>query len=342
MSSSYIAIKVITNENKNYIAELDSGEVAIDVDVHDGIFEINEETFEKIANGSELFKKAYDWFFESLEDPECAHDEMEEAIRIYGSGNIAEIRSLKKKEISYTGIFSREEYWDEPNGASFVAYDYSTKTLDEEHHGDMDEEDGFGDNLYQRFLSEFKVDVKDEVHDSDVHMDTKVINIVSSVGDKITIKGITWTVIDTDGSKALLLADKTVGERPYNRKCEEVTWESCDLRSWLNEKFYKELSDAEKNIIVEVENDNPMNVETGVAGGNKTKDKIFVLSIDEVNKYLPNKSDRAIGDYWRLRTPGEEQRQALVMNKDGSMLGEDDWWVEFGFGIRPAMWIKLK
>ncbi len=151
-SSSFIAIKVITNNGSQYIAELKSGQVEIDAKVHDGTFRLTRDEFEVVDKVSDLFDKVLSWFFESLEDPACALDE---ALNIYGSGNITEIRLLRKRDIRYIGIFSREEYWDEPFGASFIAYDYSTKTFDEEHRDELpysDNEDSYGDNLYERFF----------------------------------------------------------------------------------------------------------------------------------------------------------------------------------------------
>ena len=161
-SSSFIAIKLITKGGKQYIAELDSGNTDIDVKEHNGKFIVNKEYFEGIKTVSELFKKMYDWFYESIADPACAIDEVEDALRIYGSGNFTEIRSLQKEDIRFAGVFSREEYWDEPKGASLIGYDFESKSLVEEHReesplcysDDRDSDDCYGRNLYDRFQSE--------------------------------------------------------------------------------------------------------------------------------------------------------------------------------------------
>ena len=154
MSASYIAIKVITNDGKEFTAELSSGDTIIDVEVHDGTFSASGEDFESIIRCSDLFKKAYEWFYASLEDPACAHDETDEVIRIYGSGSIAEIMVIGKNDVSYASFFSREEYWDEPFGASLVSYDYRSKVLFEEHRDEIpysDMDDCYGDELYEQF-----------------------------------------------------------------------------------------------------------------------------------------------------------------------------------------------
>lgn len=331
-SSSFISIKVITKEGQKYIAELDSGDTDIDAEVHDGTFRVAANEFESIDIVSDLFDKVYNWFYDSLNDPACGIDEKDEVFGIYGSGDTTEIRSLRKEDIHYVAVFSREEFCDEPWGASWVGYDYVTKAFDEEHRDEdvySDQKDCYGESLYERFLSE------DELK---INTDTAKTN-VSTEGNGFTVGEITWTVITVDGSNTLILADKPVGKQAYNKQCEEVTWETCTLRKWLNEDYYNNLSEAERSMIVEVENDNPDNVETGVSGGNRTKDKVFILSLDEVNDYLPKESDRAIGDYWWIRTPAEDERQALVIQEDGSIL-TDDGWVDFKYCVRPAMWIK--
>ena len=344
MSSSFIAIKVITNNGSQYIAKLESGEADIDAETHDGTFRLTRDEFEAVDGVSELFDKVFSWFIESLG---LGVDEvdMNEVLNIHGSGSITEIRLLRKSDIRYIGIFSREEYWDEPFGASFIAYDYLTKAFDEEHRDEFpysDYEDSYGDNLYERFLSESGITKATEnvYTKNESQRESSVSISAAATGDNITLGGMTWTILAVDGSNALVLADKCIGEQPYNRQCKEITWENCTLRKWLNDDYYKNLPEEEKDIIVDVENENPANANTGISGGEKTKDKLFLLSLEEINMYLPNNSDRAIGEYWRLRTPGEEQRQAIVINPDGS-IDESDCWVEFKYGVRPAAWIKM-
>ena len=46
---------------------------------------------------------------------------------------------------------------------------------------------------------------------------------------------IKWRVLSVEGNEALLLADKNLdGGIPYNKVREDVTWETCTMRSWLN------------------------------------------------------------------------------------------------------------
>ena len=43
-----------------------------------------------------------------------------------------------------------------------------------------------------------------------------------------------WRVLEVRDGRALLLADAAICRVPYNEKLEDVNWENCSLRSWLN------------------------------------------------------------------------------------------------------------
>ncbi|MCL1997194.1 MAG: DUF6273 domain-containing protein [Turicibacter sp.] len=65
-----------------------------------------------------------------------------------------------------------------------------------------------------------------------------------------------------------------------------ITWENCTLRHYLNNDFYNKFSDNDKSRIAQrtiANNDNPW---FGIAGGSNTNDNIFLLSIEEVARYL--------------------------------------------------------
>lgn len=169
---------------------------------------------------------------------------------------------------------------------------------------------------------------------------------------------IEWRVLYVEDDQALLITDKVIDYVKYNDEFTAVTWETCTLRKWMNKDFYNQaFSSSEKNRIIEVTNDNPDNPEYNTSGGRNTKDKVFALSYAEVNTYISSVSDR-IGyttdyahirkydnanrsEYWWLRTPGSEPRNAARINDEGEFnyLGRN---VHFPrVGIRPAMWIKL-
>ncbi len=152
-SSSFIAVKVVTSKGEVMEAAFESGAVDIDPEAHDGCFLMTADDFESIRSGSELFDRVFGWFFESLEDPDCGKEEVSQALENYGSGDFPKIRKLDKKDIQHVAIYSREEYWDEPWGASLIEYDYPTKTRMETVRDKMafDEEDRYGEELYDWF-----------------------------------------------------------------------------------------------------------------------------------------------------------------------------------------------
>lgn len=151
-SSSFIAVKAITLDGKQYCAELESGNVDIDVNAHSGRFEFPAKDFENLEAVSDLFSSIYKWFYDSLLDPACAQDEPEEALRIYGSGDFKSILSLRKENLRFVAVFSREEFCDEPFGASLISYDYTQNAFFEEHREKYnDEEDCYGSELGDRF-----------------------------------------------------------------------------------------------------------------------------------------------------------------------------------------------
>ena len=126
-----------------------------------------------------------------------------------------------------------------------------------------------------------------------------------------TVKPIEWVVLKIEKDKALLLSRYILDKRPYNKKDENVTWETSDIRRWLNEDFYKIAFNSmeQKNIsdtLVRTEN----NPEYGTAGGNDTKDKVFLLSIEEAKEYC--------GDF------DEEKEQEDILDELLEVCREDE------------------
>ena len=118
---------------------------------------------------------------------------------------------------------------------------------------------------------------------------------------------IEWIVLSTDNNKLLATTRFAVASMPYSRTLRSMpyrnpvtqktyniqacTWENSTLRKWLNSEFYNTaFGSKEKKAIVTVTNDN---LEHGEEyneyvrqEGPKTKDKVFLLSEDEVNRYF--------------------------------------------------------
>lgn len=163
---------------------------------------------------------------------------------------------------------------------------------------------------------------------------------------------ILWEVLDVQDGKALILSKYFLTHGAFHDKWGLVTWEGSSLRRYLNTEFLAEaFSDDEKyNIVTSLvkAHENPMcNTEPGM----DTKDKVFLLSVVEVEKYFPAPMERKCFDaqadkngrqqvgWWWLRTPGFNEANAATVCEDGTF--SYSYTREVKGGIRPAMWITL-
>ena len=195
----------------------------------------------------------------------------------------------------------------------------------------------------------------------------------AAVGDTVTLgsyeqdgdvsdgaEPIEWVVLAKEDGRALLLSKYALDCRPYNDDLDGVTWATCDLRSWLNGGFYEAaFSAGEQALVAESELANSDNADWGTSGGADTQDRVFLLSIDEAEQYLPTDEERVClptvqavvngartdGDTgacrWWLRSPGNVSRYAAGVHSDGSVFSFGRY-VDYGdFAVRPALWVNL-
>ncbi len=176
---------------------------------------------------------------------------------------------------------------------------------------------------------------------------------------------IEWLVLDKQDNKILVISKYGLDAKPYNTEYANITWENCTLRSWLNDDFYNTAFSAdEKKAIVQSEVSAEKNPKYDTNPGNDTTDKVFMLSISEVNKYFSSDSARqcAATDYaiaqgawtsskytvdgkgaywWWLRSPGRNQCRTARVSSDGSVGCSGDFVYSINGCVRPAMWINL-
>ena len=191
---------------------------------------------------------------------------------------------------------------------------------------------------------------------------------------------IEWIVLDVKGNKALLLSLYGLDTKPYNSTYKEITWETCTLRAWLNDKFLNgAFSAGEQTAILTTAVDNSINQRYSgrdTIGGKNTQDQIFLLSSVEANQYLDvtyvdkktysysnNKKSRtaptasaikrgaltssifltAEGEpagWWWLRSPYYSNYCAAYVHSDGSLQYKS---VHNDYGVvRPALWVNLE
>ena len=149
-----------------------------------------------------------------------------------------------------------------------------------------------------------------------------------------------WRVLDQQGNKLLLLSETIVAQQPYNREYDNTYWQTSSLRRWLNQRFFQDaFSYQERSRILNTRLQNPPNPRYLTSGGADTVDKVFLLGMAELERYLPEDADRALGNWWWVRSPGLNILSAASVYADGSIY---DTGINIHFadgGVRPAMWI---
>ena len=176
-----------------------------------------------------------------------------------------------------------------------------------------------------------------------------------------------------------MLSELVITKEQYHKFYDNITWENCTLRcEYLNNKFYNTFCDSDKKRIVETSNHNPSNLWYYTAGGNDTRDKIFILGLEEVDKYFGNSGDyvkkrrkqyyngfvtldyyngqcfcniydldRIAKDlngemyWWWLRSPGLFNIRAAYVGNVGSVFVCGDFVSNIFGGVRPALWLNL-
>ena len=169
---------------------------------------------------------------------------------------------------------------------------------------------------------------------------------------------IEWIVLDTDGTKLLLLSRYCLDNVAFNNKQTNVKWEDSSLRKWLNTTFLKTaFSTKDQSILVSSVIETPDNPTYGTSGGSNTTDKVFLLSIEEAEYYFGSDSARQAdatayadaqgaqvyksGTWWRLRSPGKFDYSVASVYASGKIAYAGDTVSDTGCAIRPAVWVDL-
>lgn len=154
---------------------------------------------------------------------------------------------------------------------------------------------------------------------------------------------IRWRVCDTNGKMRMLLAEDIVLERPYNDLRVDTYWQTATLRKWLNKEFLQEAFTPEQRLMVmATRRTNEPNEIFYTNAGLATMDKVFVLSKRELDQYLPEKSERVLGKWWWLRTPGDNLLAVEAVDEQGEAYLHGVNVNYAAGGVRPAMWVLLK
>lgn len=172
---------------------------------------------------------------------------------------------------------------------------------------------------------------------------------------------IAWIVLERTNDQLLLISKYALDCKQYNYKRDNVVWETCSLREWLNGEFFNEAFSPEQQERISTVSVTtaPNPVYDNSSPGNPTDDKVFCLDIWQVVEYFPTDEARcctptsyAISQgssidentgfcWWWTRTPGAYQHQAAIINLDGADNSHGPC-VEVEFiSVRPAIWVDL-
>ena len=192
---------------------------------------------------------------------------------------------------------------------------------------------------------------------------------LAQVGDIIQFGKLDWRVLALKDGKALILSENILGEGAY---CEEGygynRWEISAVRSYFNDVFYSTTFSGEEQ--AKICETNLVNANNQwfehVVGGNETRDKIFLLSLEEVINYFGDSGELAkkpdseevekfSDEYnearialtvdgrarnWWLRSPGDRPSYNALIGYDGAVDVHGNH-AKSTQGVRPALWLKL-
>jgi len=193
------------------------------------------------------------------------------------------------------------------------------------------------------------------------------------INQHITFSGIEWRILDAQRGQLLLISEKIIEKQKYTDVGNDITWENCTLRKYLNGDFFNKLGTI-KHAIAETRNNNTNNPWYGTAGRNATTDKVFLFNLDELVYYFGDSGDlrnmrrkdhkgnddsnghflhdqynsarmanyRNEGaSFWWLRSPGYRNYFAAYVRIDGSVDVNGINVSNDSGGVRPALWLNL-
>lgn len=171
---------------------------------------------------------------------------------------------------------------------------------------------------------------------------------------------IEWIVLDKEEKKTLIISRYALDEKKYHDSITEVTWETSDIRNWLNNDFlHSAFSLNEQEIIATttlLANTSPS---SNSHSGNDTQDKVFLLSYDEAEKYFSGNTygkckatafaaskgahvSQSNGNcWWWLRTNGENLEEVSIVGVNGGAMTPFMTVDSFNGAVRPALWVEL-
>ena len=147
---------------------------------------------------------------------------------------------------------------------------------------------------------------------------------------------IDWLVLEIQDGKVLVISKYALDMKKYNETFAEVTWETCTLRTWLNNDFLNDaFTAAEQEVIPTVTVTPDEDAELCKNPGNATQDKVFLMGgVAECEKYFEKNKERRC----------EPTAYAVAKGAEISALeGYCKWWTRsFGYGFYDSNFVYHK
>ena len=180
---------------------------------------------------------------------------------------------------------------------------------------------------------------------------------------------IRWIVLEKKEDKVLLFSSFVLNCLPFDSDHDPfywpATWEKCTLRCWLNSDFLEFFTPEEKSSILVSRVKADPNPDFASDSGEDTEDRVFCLSLAEIDRYFDSREDAfaAPTDYARmkglilsadppgycsywLRTAGFNGRFMAIIAPYGkrgqTALSKGSPYNSRYEGIRPAMWVRME
>ena len=181
-------------------------------------------------------------------------------------------------------------------------------------------------------------------------------------------EAIEWIILKKEKDRYLCISKHLLDCKPYHETSENITWENCSLRKWLNDYFFITAFTKEEQKRIQI-----TNIETPL---HKTKDHIFLLSSEEADAYFSfderaakttqyarkqgawfiddNNDEYFLNGSWWLRYPkslyedieeeGESELYTILscVNFDGYIEDAAEEASGIECCVRPAFWLKTE
>ena len=165
-------------------------------------------------------------------------------------------------------------------------------------------------------------------------------------------KPITWRVLRRESDALLVISERCLDAKPYDNSGKGTTWADCSLRKWLNGEFLKKAFTEQEQSLIKVSS-------LTNNSGPSTKDRVFLLSVNEAKGLFDNDNDRLTkptpfavkngvyvdsecpGAWWWLRSRGVLDSEAASVTEFGEVHASG-MFVDRNFAsVRPALRIAI-